>query len=88
MPHLAALFAAGFLAVFFAALQSLLINTGHRRLATLNSFAIGLAQATVIAKLARPGTELTDALVYGASGACAINLALVVHGAVQQWAKR
>jgi hypothetical protein len=83
MMHLFAVFGAGFLTVFFAAFQSRCVNHGDHWLATGNSFLIGISSAVVWRQIAT-GTGWAEVLVYGASGAVAVNCAMWLH----KWLKR
>ena len=81
--HLLIVFAAGFLSVFFAAFQSRCVNHGDHVLATLNSFLIGIGQAVIWRQVAT-GTGWAEVVVYGLSGALAVNAAMIFHN----WLKR
>lgn len=77
--HLATVFAAGFLSVFFAAFQSRCVNSGDHWLATANSFAIGIGSAFVWRAVTAEGAGMAEAVTYGASGAVAVNCAMWAH---------
>lgn len=84
MTHLLVLFAAGFFSVFFAAFQSRCVNHGDHLMATVNSFMIGIGSAVVWRAVTVEGAGWAEALVYGFSGACAVNCAMWAH----KWLKR
>lgn len=79
MTHLATVFAAGFLSVFFAAFQSRCVNTGQHLLATVNSFAIGIGASFVWRAVTVTGSGWPEVLTYAASGAVAVNCAMWAH---------
>lgn len=82
--NLIMIFCAGFLSVFFAAFQSRCVNSGDHILATINSFMIGIGSALVWRAVAADGAGIIEALVYGLSGACAVNCAMWAHN----WLKK
>lgn len=77
--NLVALFAVGFMTVFFAAFQSRCVNSGQHLYATMNSFAIGIGQAYVWRVVTLDGAGWWEVFAYGASGALGVNVAMWLH---------
>ena len=77
------LFASTFAVVFFLGLQSLVVNSGHRALAFLNSFCIGAANLALL-KLAPDATGL-EVAAYLCGGPLGIVSAMEVFG---RWKRR
>lgn len=77
------LFASTFAVVFFLGLQNLVVNSGHRVLAFLNSFCIGTANLALL-KLAPDATGL-EVAAYLCGGPLGIVSAMEVFG---RWKRR
>jgi hypothetical protein len=77
-----ALFAAGFLSVFFLAFQSRCVNSGHRWLFSVNSLMIAIGQAWTWRIVAAPDSGWIEIAIYGAAGACGTNAAVSLHHAI------
>lgn len=77
--HFVAIFIAGFLSVFAAGFQSRNVNHGNYGWAAGTAFAIALTNAQVWTLVTNAQGGLPEALVYGASGMCAIVSSMWVH---------
>jgi len=77
--HFAIVFGTAFVAVFFAAFQSLCVNSGRRMLATGNSILIAASQALLFRQIIGPGSGTAEIVAYALAGAAAVNAAMSLH---------
>lgn len=79
LPDTLMIFAGGFACVFTLAFQSRAVNAGNYLTAATMSFVVAMSQAHLWKLVIENQGDLLASSIYGASGSCAIVLAMWVH---------
>jgi len=85
------IFLAQFLMIFLLGLQSINVNRGHKLLAALTSFGLGIAGFYVtgtIAQAYQEGMFSSMFLSFILSGPCGIVVSMMVHPKIVKWLKK